>query len=249
MFHAVHAVQTTTEPLAKRFRVENPEVAVFPNAVKELPPPDNYRDLSRVTLFFGAINREDDWAAHIEALNSAAQLAGDRLAFRIVHDRALFDALKTSHKQFTPLCDYETYLDLLGRCEIAFMPLRDTPFNRCKSDLKFLEASSRRVASLASPTVYATSLQDGVSGLLFDSPAALQSQLLRIVGDPSFGLRLAETARAYVARNRMLAYQAADRIAWYRSLWARREELGAALALRTPELGPAVFAASKGAKS
>ena len=42
-------------------------------------------------------------------------------------------------------------MDLLGQSEIAFMPLSDTPFNRAKSDLKFVEAGACGVASLASP--------------------------------------------------------------------------------------------------
>jgi hypothetical protein len=34
----------------------------------------------------------------------------------------------------------------------------------------------------------------------------------------------------------MLAYQVASRVAWYRSLWARREELTRKLLERMPEL-------------
>jgi hypothetical protein len=37
----------------------------------------------------------------------------------------------------------------------------------------------------------------------------------------------------------MLAYQVAPRIAWYRSLWARRAELTAALLARVPALAEA----------
>jgi len=45
-----------------------------------------------------------------------------------------------------------------------------------------------------------------------------------------------------VRRRRMLAYQVADRVAWYRSLWQRRKELGAALLERTPELASSELA-------
>jgi hypothetical protein len=34
----------------------------------------------------------------------------------------------------------------------------------------------------------------------------------------------------------MLAYQVADRAAWYRSLWQRRDQLNAALRERVPAL-------------
>jgi SAM-dependent methyltransferase len=235
-FRAVHAVQTSTEPLAKVMRRKNPEVAVFPNAIRSIPEPRNYADAGRITLFFGCLNREQDWPPFLDALNDAAEFAGDGLAFQIVHDRGLFDALNTPHKQFTPLCDYETYLDILGRSELSFMPLRDTPFNRCKSDLKALEAAALRVTPLANPLVYSGWMRDGETGLIFNSPDDLRQRLKSVVANPGSGRKIAEAARAYVAGHRMLAYQVADRIAWYRSLWERRNELNAALFKRVPEL-------------
>ena len=102
----------------------------------------------------------------------------------MVHDQGFFDALHTPHKQFTPTCDYDTYMALLGQCEISFMPLEDTPFNRAKSDLKFIEAGACRVASLASHIVYADSIEDGHTGLLFRNAEELRDRLLRLVAMP-----------------------------------------------------------------
>ena len=87
---------------------------MFPNAVSRLPEVRNYADPRRLTLFFAGLNREGDWPAYLSALNAAAELAGERLHFQVVNDRALFEALQTPHKSFTPLCDYATYLDLLS---------------------------------------------------------------------------------------------------------------------------------------
>jgi hypothetical protein len=47
---------------------------------------------------------------------------------------------------------------------------------------------------------------------------------------------MADAARDYVAKERMLAYQVAARTAWYRDLWERRVELNATLKARLPEL-------------
>ncbi len=47
------------------------------------------------------------------------------------------------------------------------MPLLDNPFNRCKSDLKFIEAASHRVTAIASPTAYADTIVDGQTGIIF----------------------------------------------------------------------------------
>ena len=62
-----------------------------------------------LTLFFGALNRERDWAPLMPVLNEVAEKAGDRLRLRVVHDQGFFDALHSSHKQFTPTCDHDTY--------------------------------------------------------------------------------------------------------------------------------------------
>ena len=159
------------------------------------------------------------------AINAVAAKAGDRLRFQVVHDQTFFDALETPHKTFTPTCDYDTYMRILGGSEISFMPLADTPFNRAKSDLKFIEAGACRVAALASTVVYGDSIEDGRTGLLFRDPVEFQARLLRLVAMPELARDLGDAARRYVAEQRMLAYQVAPRIAWYRSLWARRDAL------------------------
>ena len=231
-FRGVHAVQTSTPALADLLRRRNPEVAVFPNAINTLPDVRNFASPDRMTVFFGALNREQDWAPLMPAINAVAQKLGERLHFCVVHDRAFFDALQTPHKDFTATCDYPTYFDLLGRCEISLMPLSDNGFNRAKSDLKFIEAGACRVASLASTVVYGDAIEEGRTGLLFRNAEELHARLLRLAVMPELACELGEAARTYVIEERMLAYQVASRIAWYRSLWARRDTLTAALRAR-----------------
>jgi hypothetical protein len=239
VFRSVHAVQTSTDPLAGLLRQRNPEVKAFPNAIRSCPEPRNFLDPTRLTLFFAGLNREDDWEPFVPAMNEAARAAGARLQFHVVHDRALFDRIASPHKKFTPLCDYDTYFQLLSNCEISFMPLADTWFNRMKSDLKFIEAAACRAVAVASETVYAGSIVDGETGIIVRSSDDLRRRLTELVVDRDRTFRIAETARAWVRSGRMLAYQVADRVAWYRSLWHRRKELTAALLARTPELANA----------
>jgi SAM-dependent methyltransferase len=227
-FRGVHALQTSTAAMAEILRKYNPEVAVFPNAIVSLPEVRNFATLDSITLFFGALNRERDWQVLMPVINAIAAKAGNRLRFQVVHDQSFFEALETSHKTFTPTCDYDTYLEILGASEVCFMPLGDTAFNRAKSDLKFIEAGACRTASLASTVVYGDSIEEGRTGLLFRDPTEFHERLLRLVAMPELARDLADSARRYVAEHRMLAYQVGPRIAWYRSLWARRETLEAA---------------------
>jgi SAM-dependent methyltransferase len=237
-FRAAHAVQTSTEVLAETLRHQNPEVAVFRNGIAQLPQVVNFAAVDTITLFFGAINRQQDWQPFMPALNAAASVLGARLHVQVVHDQQFFDTLETPHKTFTPTCDYPTYVGLLSRSEISFMPLRDTPFNRAKSDLKFIEAGAARVVPLASPVVYEDSIDDGVTGLIFRSESDLYEKIIRLATTPSLGMSIGNAARRQVAETRMDAYGVADRLRWYRSLLARREELTRALIERVPELAP-----------
>lgn len=229
-----HALQTSTPALRAELMRHNGEVGLFPNQVWDYPP--QIRKLAgEVTLFFGALNREKDWQPCVEALN-AVLAARPRLHVEIVHDRKLFDALATANKRFTPTCPHGEYQRLLGASDIAFLPLADTPFNRMKSDLKFIEAAAQGAVALASPTVYGETLVDGETGLIFADADELRNKLLTLVDDSALRQRLARNAREYVRRERLLAAHAGARLDWYRSLLARREELNIVLRQRLPAL-------------
>ena len=236
-FRGVHAVQTSTPALRELFLQWNPEVAVFPNALAVVPEPCNFMNPDRLTMFFGALNREGDMAPFLPALNAVLAEAGERLGVQVLHDRATFDALQTPHKRFAPLGSYADYRAAMAGCEIAFLPLRDTRFNRMKSDLKFVEAAGHRLCCIASPVVYGGTIRDGETGLVVQRADDFAAALRALLARPAEALRMAEAARAEVIGARLLAQQAAARLAWYRSLVARRAELDAALLSRVPALG------------
>ena len=237
VFTGVHAVQVSTEVLAAKIRRHNPEVAVFGNALDALPPPRPAADpASPLRLFFGALNREADWAPWIDTLNATLLESPERWQVEVVHDRAFFDALRLPARRFTPTCDYATYRRRLAGCDIAFLPLADTPFNRCKSDLKAVEASGHGLAVLASPVVYGDSLRQGETARFFSSSDELRQVLQEWQRDPAAARAMGERARRWVASCRLQHHQAAARETWYRSLWERRAQLAEQLLRRVPEL-------------
>ncbi|MGB0748077.1 MAG: methyltransferase domain-containing protein [Magnetospiraceae bacterium] len=236
-YRAAHGVQTTTDPLAEMYRQFNPEVTVFPNAVDRLPPLRDKDPETPCRLFFGALNRAQDWAPVMPALNRLLKAFGDRVAVDVLHDQAFFEALETPHKSFTPTSDYDGYRRRLRQADICLMPLAETPFNRMKSDLKFIEAASLGAVALASPVVYAQSLKDGETGMLFNDAESFEARLTMLLSAAALRERLARAAHAYVAGERMLAYQVSTRLSWYESLIARRADLTEDLRARVPELG------------
>lgn len=241
-FRGVHAVQTTTPRLAALFGAFNGEVAIFPNTVADLPEPANFADPHRMTLFLGALRREQDIAPFLPALNAVLAEANGRLAVEVLFDRGTFDALQTPHKRFHGLLPYAQYRAVMAGCEIGFLPLADTVFNSFKSDLKFVECGAHGLATLASPVVYADTIRDGETGHIVHTPAQCESVLRRLLAQPAEARALGRAARDWVRGNRMLAGQVAARLAWYRGLWARRVELDAALLRRAPECrGPGLY--------
>jgi len=237
-----HCIQTTTEVLAQALRTYNPHVKVFPNQVAALPAPRSFRqttdatDPLPATLFFGALNREADWAPLLPALNRVLSEQKGRVRVQVVHDRAFFDALETSDKVFEPLCSYDRYHDLLHTADLAWLPLEPTRFNQHKSDLKFLECAAHGVAVLASPTVYAGVVRQGETGLIYESAEEFALQLMRLIMDIPFRRWLAENAYQYVAEHRVLARHFREREAWYRVMLARFPELNRELKQRVPAL-------------
>ena len=233
-----HCLQTSTDIMADALRRYNPHVMVFPNQVATLPPPrpTNRLDLGPVTIFFGALNREADWAPIMPGLNRVLAAHRDRVRIQVVYDRAFFNALITPYKVFEPLCSYDRYKALLHTADVALLPLEPTNFNRHKSDLKFIECAAQGVVTLASPTIYDRSIQHGRTGLIYHSLDEFTKLLDRLILDRTFRLELADTAYRYVAENRLLSRHFRARYRWYRAMLEHREQLEAELRQRVPEL-------------
>jgi hypothetical protein len=235
-FRGAHCVQTSTETLAKYLRQFNPNVAIFPNQMAELPPPRETETDGPLTLFFGALNREAEWRLLVPHLNRVLADHGDRLRVHVVHDRGFFDALGTQQKTFEDTCPYNRYLELLRECDIGLLPLRATLFNSYKSDLKLIEHAAHGVATLASPTVYEPSITEGETGLIFRSGDEFESKLRRLIDDSALRERIAANAYAWVKENRLLGQHYRERYHWYLRMLDDFPRLDAELRRRVPEL-------------
>ncbi len=232
---AAHAVQTSTPRLRDAFRPRNPEVALFPNAAFTLPPLRTPADRP-LRVFFGAANRH---GFSVPVARTLSGLLADHpdVAFEVVHDRAFFDALPTAAKTFHPTLPYADYLQIMGECDVALLPLEGSAGEQFKSDIKYVEAGSRGLAVIASPSIYGETVRDGVTGLIADGLDDWSPALRRLIDDPPLRHRLAQAAWTDVRDHRMFADQLAARRDWYADLWQRRGELQRRLIERQPKLG------------
>jgi hypothetical protein len=246
-YRAVHAVTVSSEHLANMVRQWNPHVAVFPNAMMSLPhklkdAPKVQGGSSSLRVFFGALNRKADWTAIMQGVNQAAeqllqQHVHAQLHFEVVHDKEFFDSLPLGcSKSFHPTLNHADYMQVLSTCDVALLPLNDTAFNRCKSDIKLIECGASAVAPICSPVVYgldpahqafakfASHSEEWRDALLF---YAANSQALR---------ENQQAALSYVANHRMHSQQVMLRQNFYSQLMANREALEADRQLRLQNL-------------
>ncbi|MBP2639093.1 MAG: Methyltransferase type 12 [Firmicutes bacterium] len=235
-FRSAHCVQTSTEYLANILRELNPNVGVFPNQIASLPPLRRFSHDQPVTIFFGAFNREKDWEPVMPALNRVLAQHQDRVKVVVVYDKLFFDRLQCTNKQFVPLCPYEQFLHILSTVDIALLPLLNNRFNRCKSDLKFIQCAARGAVVLASPTVYADSVTDGATGFLYENESQFAEKLSRLIADTALRQKMAVSAYDYVKKNRMLWQHYEKRVEWYRTMLGRLPELTRQLLERMPEM-------------
>ena len=241
-YRGVHAVTVSTEPLAAIIRQWNPNVAVFPNAIAELPKiePATPKSGKRLKVFFGALNRGGDWAGLSGAIIASAKALADKIEFVVVHDEAFYKALpKEVTKTFHPTLPHAAYMEALAGCDVALLPLADTRFNRLKSDLKFIECCAAGAVPICSPVVYADAPEHLDIGVFATSPADWGKALRDLANDHDQVRARRERGLAYVKRQRMHAQQAPLRQAYYRDLAARRPELEAERKARLAALQPA----------
>ena len=226
-FKAVHAVTVSTEHLADVVRPFNANVQVFANAIFELPVVKD-ADPQKLRVFFGALNRQPDWQAVIAGIVEAALALKDRVEFVVVHDQAFHDALPAEvSKTFSPTLGIEQYTQTLATCDIALLPLNDTPFNRCKSDLKLIECAAAQVAVICSEVVYAKHAAHATFASFATTADEWRDALLKLANDDS--LREVNIAKglAYVKKERMHAQQSAARLAFYQGMMADKDNLAA----------------------
>ncbi len=242
-FRGVHAVTVSTPAMAEMMRQWNPNLAIFPNAAARLPdvPATTPKAGARMRLFFGALNRENDWGPVRDQIMALAVAHADRIEWVVVHDQAFFDALPAeAAKTFHPTLPHPKFMSALAGCDIALLPLSDTPFNRLKSDLKLVECASAGVVPVCSRLIYADDPAHADFAVFAQTPADWHQALLGLIASPDEVRRRRDLGRAHVAAHRMHAQDAARREAFYRDIVARRDDLEvqrqARLAAMTPRL-------------
>ena len=214
-------LQFTNEELANRFGVLQPNHRAFWNQLAVCPEllPDKAHD--HVIGWAGSWGHLKDLEWMLPVLEELGRLY-PKLRFAFMGDprfEALWRHWDQDRVSFTPGGDLSSYLSFLETLTIGIAPLRDTEFNRCRSDVKFLEYASRGVVSvLADLPPYEVPIHREAIALGFDSASSLRDALIELLSEPTQVSDYRERAFAYVKTKRLEDANAERRLHWYKGL-------------------------------
>jgi glycosyltransferase involved in cell wall biosynthesis len=208
-----HGATVASRSLASYFRevIGQKNVYVFPNTVV----PSDYEQVEVVRkdpecvriLWQGSESHYIDWYPLREALAEITKkypqvkwvIFGQW--FNWVHEIIPDDRIE--HHGWRRYESYKLKRGLLN-ADINLCPLADNPFNRAKSAIKWYEASvwNKPEATLAANVEPYHEIEDGVTGLLYKTPAEFVEKLSRLIEDADLRKRLGHAAQKWVLDNR-----------------------------------------------
>jgi tetratricopeptide (TPR) repeat protein len=224
-------VQVTGPGLAERFGFVNERTVIFENQMATVGSAGRQASDRVIVGWAGSSGHKRD----IEAVaDSVAQVMRDcpQVDFAFMGDEGIYRVLAASLPQgritHTPPGTLEEYLLFLQKLTIGIAPLEDNPYNRCRSDVKFLEYASRGVVPvLSSLAPYRASAQPGETAFLYESPRQLVEILSALAHDADLRDRIGRAAHAYVMRSRRETVHAERRLAFYTRLLGKDTETSA----------------------
>jgi len=199
------AVSVSTGELKRHFEQYNENIFVLPNLLDDglwqTPSPDSgARPL--VVSYTGTITHATDIALLEEVLERIAAAHPGEVSFTFM-GCATERLSRLPGFTFIPFeTTYETYARKLQQIpiDIALVPLEDNPFNRCKSNVKWLEYSACGVAGIyADLTPYNTTIEHGNTGLLVgNDPQQWFNAIDLLIKNPELRRSIAANARRKV---------------------------------------------------
>lgn len=228
-------VLVTTEPLRRRLSEFNSNIAVVPNALDErllvprqpVHPSAAFRPRRRVVGYMGTFTHDEELLMILPALERVRRRHGGNVEIQLVGGARRTDTVEAWNaleaQRVGPNPEEMEYplfiLWFTGRVQwdIALAPLQMDSFNRCKSDMKFLDYSAIGAAGIYSRVPpYDSSVRHGETGwLVHNTVGAWADALEELLYKDSLRVEIARNSVHHLYRQRIVA-RCAD--AWVRGL-------------------------------
>ncbi len=217
----VDHVTVSTEPLRQDLSQYNSNITLLPNYLDETiftkPKVAPSREGPVRIGYAAGWTHEDDFRQALPAVRRLQKEYGNkiRLVFFMYMPKELKEDPTVEH--VGGAANLPEYARLLAQAQldIGLAPLSSSRFNECKSDMKFLEYGSQRIAGIYSrQTPYAGSVIDGVTGLFVEKedPDLWYEKIKYLIEQPEERKRIQQQAHDYVWRERTLDRKAHS---WY----------------------------------
>jgi tetratricopeptide (TPR) repeat protein len=219
-------LQLTVDQLDRRFGHLNARRAIFPNQLWDAPTPslDSAPASGRVRLGWGgSLGHREDVKWVIPVLRGTLSRHPE-VTLAIMGDpslRDLFAWVPRGQFELTFGGGIDAYRSFVAGLHIGLAPLLPTEFNRCRSDMKFLEYTAGGALTIASALEpYRQTIRSGENGLLFDDLAALDAAIERALAQPGERMAMVRAAAQEIGANRLERARARDRLGFYLSMVA-----------------------------
>jgi len=219
--HYCDGLQFTTKELEKLYGHLNPIKTVIPNQITIIPPEKPPQSGKRTfNIGWGGSH------GHLEDINKIEKLLSEWLSktkntrFHLMCSDVIwkvFENIPSERKvRYKPGTIYD-YYNFLKSIDIGIAPLNDTPFNRSRSDVKFIEYAINEIVPIVQDLEpYRESVQHGKTGFLFKDGSNLIEILDELMNNSEKVQLIGKQARKYVIQERLQCNHDEERIKFYR---------------------------------
>jgi glycosyltransferase involved in cell wall biosynthesis len=214
-------VTTSTETLAREYRENHHNVIVLPNCVDPIDwcqPIRNKTDVVRIGVVGSAafeydylhikpvlrkLSKRKDVQLIMFGLGSKEhRKANPNVTKAFKEDYKFWDSINIEH---FPWCPMDEYQDTLNRARLDMMliPRKDNYFNRCKSNIKFLEASMLEIPVIAQSFTDGPyeEIVDYKTGVKVTNNKHWETDIELLIGNKKLRRDIGKRAKQYVLNN------------------------------------------------
>ncbi|HNU95759.1 MAG: Glycosyl transferases group 1 [Tenericutes bacterium ADurb.Bin239] len=212
-------ITTTTEFLAEEYRELNKNVVVLPNCVDPNDwdtPLRNEGDKVRIGIFGSVANNGD--SEHIKDLlielgnrdDVQLVLFGLQKKTKLVKKlyKKEFEYWEKINIEWHPVVPMYDYFDKLNslKLDFALIPRKDNYFNRCKSNIKYLEAGMLEIPVIAQSfsdkkSPYDYTIKHGKTGYLANTEDEFRKYAEKLIKDKKLRRQMGKNAYEDVVKN------------------------------------------------
>ncbi len=210
------AVITSTALLQDYYSAFNPNAWLVPNFLDDvlwpLRPPKTPDDHEKpvVVGYIGGGSHLPDLEMIKPVIKKVLAKYGARVKFRFWGVKPPADLLEHSNVEWVGLdmLDYAEFTNFFSHqdCDLFIAPLLDNTFNRCKSQIKFLEYSAMGIPGIYSRLEpYECVIMDGENGLLATTQEDWEDALARLIEAPGLRSKVGLSAQETIRQNWLLS--------------------------------------------